>query len=150
VVVVSAPFRTRRRVEFSDTDAIGIAHFTSFFRWMEEAEHDFWRSMGLSVVQSDELGMLSWPRGSAECRFERPARFEDEIDIDVRVVRLGSKSATFQFEFLKDGQRIALGTIAVICCRVEPGKPMRSVNVPADVRRNLESAMAVGPASEGP
>ena len=43
-------FRTSRRVEFRDTDAAGIVHFSVFFTWMEAAEHELLRSLGLSVV----------------------------------------------------------------------------------------------------
>ena len=39
-------FITHRRVEFSDTDMAGIVHFANFYRYMEQAEHDFFRSLG--------------------------------------------------------------------------------------------------------
>ena len=42
--------RTSRRVEFCDTDMAGIVHFANFFRWMESAEVEFLRSLGLSVA----------------------------------------------------------------------------------------------------
>ena len=44
------PFTTTRRVEFGDTDMAGIMHFANFFRFMEAAEPDFLRSLGLSVA----------------------------------------------------------------------------------------------------
>ena len=43
-------FTTTRRVDFGDTDMAGIMHFANFFRFMESAECDFWRSIGLSVA----------------------------------------------------------------------------------------------------
>jgi acyl-CoA thioester hydrolase len=43
------PYRTTRLVEFHDTDMAGIMHFASFFVYMESAEHELLRSMGLSV-----------------------------------------------------------------------------------------------------
>ena len=42
-------FRTRRRIEFSDTDMGGIAHFSRFFVFMETAEHEFLNAIGTSV-----------------------------------------------------------------------------------------------------
>ena len=47
-------FKTKRRVEFADTDLAGIVHFAMFFKYMEEAEHQFWRSVDLSVSMKDE------------------------------------------------------------------------------------------------
>ena len=38
-----------RSVEFAETDLAGIMHFTNFYRWMEVCEHEFLRSIGLSV-----------------------------------------------------------------------------------------------------
>ena len=50
-----------REVEFADTDMAGIMHFSNFFRYMEAAEHGFFRSLGFSIHRSgpDPLG---WPR----------------------------------------------------------------------------------------
>ncbi|MEL7264077.1 MAG: hypothetical protein AAFP69_04590, partial [Planctomycetota bacterium] len=49
------PFSIQRRVEFRDTDAAGIVHFSAFFPFMETAEHAFLRSLGLSVFQPVSL-----------------------------------------------------------------------------------------------
>ena len=43
-------FSIRRRVQFAETDLAGIAHFSNFVRWMEETEHAFFRSLGMSIV----------------------------------------------------------------------------------------------------
>lgn len=42
-------FHWRRRVEFAETDMAGIAHFSSFVIYMEQAEHALLRSLGTSV-----------------------------------------------------------------------------------------------------
>ena len=42
-------YRLRRRVQFHETDAAGIVHFSWFYRYMEEAEHALWRQAGLSI-----------------------------------------------------------------------------------------------------
>ena len=47
-------FRTTRRVEFRDTDMAGIMHFSAFFTVLESVEDEFLRSLGLSVVMSDD------------------------------------------------------------------------------------------------
>jgi hypothetical protein len=61
---MNAAFITTRRVEFSDTDAAGIAHFVAFFRWMEQAEHDLLRSVGccrmLPGAAPQSLAIPAW------------------------------------------------------------------------------------------
>ena len=72
----------RRRVEFRDTDLAGVAHFSMFYVWMEQAEHEALRSVGLSVHQRTDTGTISWPRVAAECQFLGPIRFEELLEID--------------------------------------------------------------------
>lgn len=128
---MNAAFITTRRVEFSDTDAAGIAHFVAFFRWMEQAEHDLLRSVGLSVVTHDAEGVMSWPRVNAKCDFRGAARFEDLLQIEVRIARLGEKSVTFQHRFLRDGVELAAGEVTAVCCRMLGNAPPRSIAIPA-------------------
>jgi hypothetical protein len=51
-----AEFSYARRVQFAETDMAGVMHFANYFRLMEEAEHGFWRSLGLNVVMRGEGG----------------------------------------------------------------------------------------------
>src|SRR6516164_6390984 len=97
------PFRTKRRIEFADTDMAGIVHFANFFRFMEAAEVEFLRSRGLSVALVWEGQQIGFPRVSASCDYLRPARFEDVLDVVVRLHKLGRKSVTYAFEFSKAG-----------------------------------------------
>ncbi len=63
-------FRYLRRVQFHETDQAGVAHFSWFFRYMEEAEHALWRAAGLSI---DRAGCdTGWPRVSATFDFKSP------------------------------------------------------------------------------
>jgi 4-hydroxybenzoyl-CoA thioesterase/acyl-CoA thioester hydrolase len=139
---MNTPFQTTRRVEFSDTDAAGIMHFTAFFRFMEQAEHDLLRSVGLSVVMADEVthiggGKLSWPRVHSHCDFRSPAHYEDVVEIQVAIDRLGDKSASYRFRFELAGKELATGEITSVCCRILPGKPPHSVPIPNWFRAKL-------------
>ena len=60
-------FRMSRRVEFVETDAAGIAHYSSFYHYMEEAEHAFLRSIGRSIIMYDDNGRLGFPRVETQC-----------------------------------------------------------------------------------
>ncbi|MCC6417712.1 MAG: acyl-CoA thioesterase [Gemmataceae bacterium] len=134
------PFRTRRRVEFVDTDLAGIAHFSNFFRWMESAEVEFLRSLGLSVKLQWEDLPLGFPRVSASCDYAKPARFEDVLDIAVTVAKIGRKSVTYAFEFSTDGELVARGRVSSVCCRVLSDQQIESIEIPAGVRALLEQA----------
>jgi YbgC/YbaW family acyl-CoA thioester hydrolase len=136
---MSAPFSTTRLVEFADTDMAGIVHFSAFFRWMEAAEHAFLRSRGLSVNLEWEGEHLSFPRVSAACDYLRPVRFENILDIEVRLARLGTKSLSYEFDFALAGQAVAKGKLTAVCCRVTPGRSgLESVEIPAGMKARLQ------------
>src|SRR5687768_16291643 len=131
------PFRTTRRVEFRDTDMAGIMHFSAFFTVLESVEHEFLRSLGLSVVMSDEEGQLGWPRASASCDFKGAVKFEDVLDIELSIARLGEKSVTYQFTVDHSGRRIAAGKIVAVCCQLRHDEPLVAVAIPAEIVSRL-------------
>src|SRR5439155_7189320 len=60
-------FKVVRRVEFSETDMAGIVHYSNFFRYMEAAETQFFRSLGFSLMTRQVQPPVGWPRVHAEC-----------------------------------------------------------------------------------
>jgi len=96
-----------RRVEFSETDMAGIVHFSQFFRYMEAAEHDLFRSLGHSIVTDIDGVHFGWPRVRAECDYTAPLRFEDEVEVRVLIREMRPKAILLDFEFtrLHGGER---------------------------------------------
>jgi YbgC/YbaW family acyl-CoA thioester hydrolase len=135
---MAEPFHATRRVEFGDTDMAGIMHFAKFFNYMEEVEHEFLRSRGLSVVMMHEGKRIGWPRVSAGCDFAKPVRFEDVVDIYVTLTKIGAKALTYSFEFKVRGQVVATGELSTCCCLVSP-EGIKSIPLPAVLRAKLES-----------
>lgn len=134
---MTKPFVTSRVVQWYDTDAAGIAHFSAFFRWMEEAEHDFLRSLGMSVSVRDAHGQVSWPRVSVGCDYRSTVKFEDQVEIAMRVTRLGEKSISYLYELTCDEREIATIRATAVCCRIPPGQPPHSIQIPADMYAKL-------------
>ncbi|MBS0210578.1 MAG: acyl-CoA thioesterase [Planctomycetes bacterium] len=130
-------YRTQRRVEFRDTDMAGIVHFSAFLVYMEEAEHEFLRSRGLSVISSDEHGAIHWPRVSANCDFRGPVRFEDLLEVTLSISRLGEKSITYATQFLLRGVIVAEGSHTVVCCRDDQTGGFHSAPIPDWYRARL-------------
>ena len=127
---MQATYRVTRLVEWADTDAAGIMHFSAFFVFMEQAEHEFLRSRELSIAMTHDGQTISWPRVSASCDFQGSARFEDRLDIDVAIERLGRKSVTYAFRFFRAGQPIASGKMTSVCCVIQNHQPPRSIEIP--------------------
>lgn len=133
-----ADYVTTRRVEFSETDMAGIVHFANFFRWMEEAEHEFFRSVGLSIMRPQGDGSyIGWPRVSASCHFHKPLRYEDSVEVRVFVERIGVKSLVYRIELWRDDVHAATGRIKVACCICRPGGEIEAIEIPDDYRRKI-------------
>ena len=133
-------FTITRRVEFSETDAAGIVHFANFYRYMEYAEHTFFRSLGRSIVDHDlDVG---WPRVHSHCDFKKPLKFEDEVEIHLLVSAKTSKSITYQFHFRVDGTEVSRGGFTVVCVRrIEAGE-MKATSIPPEIADLIEAAPA--------
>ena len=78
---MSYEYRSRQRVEFADTDMAGIVHFSNYFRYMERAEHEFLRTLGISVHDMVSDPPVSLPRVNATCDYRAPLKYEDELEV---------------------------------------------------------------------
>ena len=128
-------FRYERRVHFGETDLAGIVHFSTMFRYMEEAEHAMWRSVGLTIAERG--GPLGWPRLSASMEFRNPLHFEDEFEVVVRIAELKTRTIDYEFVLRKGQTFIAMGRIACVCARKQPDGTMRATEIPADIAAKL-------------
>ena len=137
---MSAPFCHRRRVEFRDTDAAGIVHFSVFFNYMEEAEHAFLRNLGLDVFLLDNETAISFPRVAAKCDYRSPIRFGELVDVETNIERIGKSSVTYRFLFRRDETVIAEGRVTAACCELTEAGAPRPVSIPENVRAKLERA----------
>jgi acyl-CoA thioester hydrolase len=125
-------FVTTRRVEFVDTDMAGIVHFSNFFRYMEQAEAEFFRSHGHSLALTKNGSGVGWPRVAASASFKAPAYHNDVLEVRIYVRRRGFKSLTLQFEFRRGETLVATGQIKTAYCRFRPDQPIQSLEIPAD------------------
>lgn len=134
------------RVHFHETDMAGIMHFANFFRLMERTEHAFLRSLGLSVVDGAEHApveeRVGWPRVSVTCDYLAPLKFEDEVEVELLVEEVRSRSLRYLFRIRKmDGKLAAEGRIAAVCVRKNAaGDGMVAVEIPDRFRLKIEAA----------
>src|SRR5206468_1825789 len=99
-------------------------------------------SVGLSVVMQGTEGKISWPRVSAKCDFQSAARFEELLNIEVRIARLGKSSVTYSHRFLRAGELLAVGEVTAVCCRMREGAAPKSIAIPAAIAKKLRAFVA--------
>ena len=141
---MSYEYRIVREVEFSDTDMAGIMHFSNFFRFMEAAEHAFFRSLGLSIHPEDP-NAVHWPRVHAGMDFSYPLRFEDSVEVQLLVREKRERSLVYSFIFRKISgelqREVARGTLAVACVKRDNATArMKAVSIPETIADKIEVA----------
>ena len=119
----------------------GIVHFANFYRFMEEAEHEMFRSLGLKIVENLPDGtVVGWPRVRCSCSFEAPAYYDDLIEVDVTITRVGVKSLTMSFVFRRGATRLAMGDLKTVFCRFRGAGKFESIAIPATYADRLVEA----------
>lgn len=106
----STSILVRRRLAWRETDAAGHNHFTAAFRWIEEAEHELYRSLGFDPAMT-----ACFPRVHLEVDYRQRLFFEDAIDVHVRIAGVGRTSCRFEFDVRKpDGTTAVSGDYVVV------------------------------------
>jgi acyl-CoA thioesterase FadM len=110
---------------------------------MEQAEHAFFRSLGLKIHDTLPDGtVFGWPRVTASCSFNAPARYEDEIEIRVSVVRRTRRSLTTAYEFRRGDLVLATGEMKTAYCIVPSGGGLQSAEMPTEYFESLGRGLA--------
>lgn len=130
-----ASIKIRRRVEWAETDASGHYHFSSIFRWFEEAEHALWNSLGVSISIVTAI-----PRVHVEVDYKERLWFDQEIDLLLKVERIGRSSCQFSFTVLTlTGQVAVSGSYTVVYA---PDPTSKSEPWPTEILEAVNSGIA--------
>src|SRR5580658_9675954 len=107
-----APFVWHSRIRFVDTDASRRIHYTAMLRHFEAAEHEFLKHINCSYGQITTRE-LAFPRVHVEVDFQSATTYDDLLEIEVWIARIGGSSFTFAFRASVEGRRAASGRIVV-------------------------------------
>jgi acyl-CoA thioesterase FadM len=120
----------RRRIEWMDTDAAGIYHWTTVFRLAEAAEAALHTALGIA-----DRTFGATPRLRASGDFQMPLRFNDLVDVRLEVASIGRTSLTQSIEVTRDGALAARAEIVLCLIDRYTG---RATPWPDDIRAALE------------
>lgn len=143
---MEAHFIASHRVEFFETDLAGIVHFANYYRFMEQAEHAFFRSLGLKIHgQLPDGTVFGWPRVTATCSFKSPAYYEDELEIGVSVLRLTQRSLTTSYHIRRGSLLLAVGEMKTAYCIIPAGAKLESAEMPPEYFERLNLPPVTAP-----
>ena len=78
---------TSIRVRYQETDQMGVVYHGNYFTWFDIGRTEFFRNMGMVYTRLEEEGILL-PVIEAQCRYIKPAKYDDEIIINTKLVKL--------------------------------------------------------------
>ncbi len=112
-------FVSRVRVRFGDEDHAQIVYYPRFFHFFHCAFEDFFDEQGYPYRACLDVDRVGWPAVHAESDFQRPVRFGEVLEIEVRVTRVGDKRATFEYVGRTNGEQACRGRIVVACISMD-------------------------------
>jgi len=125
------------RVRYSETDQMGVVYHAEYLVWCEVGRTDFIRGLGLPYSELEKRG-TALAVAEASIRYHSPARYDDLIHVETRLVEVRSRAITFEYLIRNGDSRERLATARTLLVSLDSaGKP---VPLPAEVRTMLERA----------
>ncbi len=132
----------RHKVQYYETDRMGITHHSNYIRWMEEARADFLEKKGWPYERIEEEGIIS-PVISIDCRYKKPTTFADEVDIEVSVLEFNGVKLKIGYTMKTQDEIVCEGE-SMHCFLSKEGKPVKLSKVLPDFHDMFQSSIRKG------
>jgi acyl-CoA thioester hydrolase len=116
-------FSAWTRVGFSDTDAQGVVYYGRYMPYFDLARVEYHRALGMlrTGTENEQFVMRAMT-----VEYHAPARFDDEIEVDIRIARIGTSSVTYEFAAYLPGDVLAVtATQTIVLVDLAERKPCR-------------------------
>ena len=99
----------RHRVQYYETDMMGVTHHSNYIRWMDEARVDLMDRIGFPYSRMEAEGVLCVVK-SLQVNFLKPCTFGDEVDIAVTVRDFNGVVVTLAYDMKVRDELVFSGT----------------------------------------
>ena len=134
---------TLLRVRYAETDQMGYVYYGNYYTYFEVGRVECMRARGVAYKDMEIADDSFIVVAESNCRYRRPARYDDLLRIRTRVAELRRRTLKFSYEVLReaDSELLASGeTLHVICDR--QGRPKA---LPEKYRRYFDASAAAPP-----
>lgn len=129
---------TSYRVIYGDTDQMGVVYYANYLRWFERGRCEFLRQLGVPYGEIEARG-IHFPVVEANCRYAKPARYDDLVLIETSLDSVSRATLIFSYCILREGEDMPLASGSTKhACIDGAGKVLR---IPADLERMLKQAV---------
>jgi acyl-CoA thioester hydrolase len=122
----------RLRVRYAETDQMGVAYYANYLVWMEVGRVEYCRALGFRYRDMETEDQVLLAVVEAQCRYRRPARYDDEVIITTWIEKATTRTVRFGYEMKRaaDGHLLATGETRHIFCN----RDMKPARLPAKYR----------------
>ena len=112
------------KVQYYETDKMGITHHSNYVRWMEEARIDFLEQIGLGYRKLEDAGIVS-PVVAVACEYKAPTTFDDSVEITVGIEQFRGVKLELGYTMVRaeDGKLVMQGS-STHCFVDRNGRPI--------------------------
>jgi len=127
-------FSSLTRVGFSDTDAQGIVYYGRYFPYFDVARVEYFRHPGLLYVDFEGDLVLR----ALNIEYHAPARFDDLLEVFIRVQRIGRTSMTFESQVYRIDDDVLMATVHQTVVLVDLGE-RKACPIPGELRERIRA-----------
>ena len=133
-----APHVLPVRIYYEDTDAGGIVYYANYLRFAERGRTEMLRSLGVEKLALMDRDQLAFAVRGCAVEYLLPARLDDALEVQTRVLRVGGASLHLDQRVLRDGVTLTEIDIRLVCMHINGPLMGRPSRIPAEVRSVLE------------
>jgi len=128
VTHVNTHSNTSLRVRYAETDQMGVVYYANYLIWMEVGRVEFCRAQGIRYRDMEEADGILLVVAEANCRYQAPARYDDEVRIATTLSEASPRMVRFDYELFDQtsGARLAHGFTKHVFC----GRDFRPAKLP--------------------
>jgi acyl-CoA thioester hydrolase len=113
------------RVYYQDTDAGGIVYHANYLAFAERARSEALRAMGIPHAEMVKNHHVMFVVRRIILDYQRPARLDDQLTVETRILEVGGASATLRQHFWRDSDSLAVLDVWLGCATVPEGRAAR-------------------------
>lgn len=123
---------------YAETDKMGIIHHSIYAIWYEQARTEYFNEIGLRYDEVEASGIMT-PLVELNCKYKRPAYYNQEIEIRTKIIQLSPVKITLEYDiYNKENELINIGTTTLAWADVKTFKVINLKKVNPGMYKKLE------------
>ena len=102
------------RVRYAESDPMGYLHHSKYMEYFEVGRTELLRQAGFRYRDLEARGIL-FVVTKIQCKFHKPARYDDELTLKIRIVRQTTVRIDHEYELYRDGIRLTEAATTLAC-----------------------------------